>query len=286
MCRQTERFGARSSILRLDWNISNTNRSGYSSPFEEPIWLNMKTFRTPFMTASEAELWKVSMKLFICLPRLIALVRSLRESVPDGSISKEARALATDLMRIKAATAEDDFLHGVKIRAASHPADGHVVPYSFQYKTLAQMIGVTLYWQTQLVCNLLCANVHALGPLPKGVDFDIAEMQEQKKQMTTSLLMSWEYAHCVGPIGNWALRLGLIAVWASVRDNPAICKSVVPKKIRQWLVQRYTDLFREHLLFNEQNMDEAADLILGGPLKGFLIELYGQVPRSIEQSAS
>lgn len=97
---------------------------GVASPFEAPRWLQAEPvvmtrdkLRTPMQVV--ARLRKLSMELFIRLPRLIKMVKAIL-SDPKPEEIDSAIALAKELLKIEDVEAENALLHNVTV-SRHHP---------------------------------------------------------------------------------------------------------------------------------------------------------------------
>lgn len=96
---------------------------GQASPFEAPRWLQAEPVvmtRDKLRTPSQivARLRKLSMELFIRLPRLIKMVKSILTDPKPEEIDS-AIALAKELLMIEDVEAENKLLHNVTVRFRS-----------------------------------------------------------------------------------------------------------------------------------------------------------------------
>lgn len=228
--------------------------------------------------------WK---NLYIRLPRLIATARELRRlgtACPEA-VRGRAYELAQDLLVLKDADAERGLLNAVKIATTPNASDREIVSHSYLYTVDGTFSGATAYSQTRIWAHRLYSKLQRLeGALPcEGVTASIEDLIAENKRMATNILMSWTFATFSGGIGLWSMRLGLLAVWAVThdikQDDPGGFETaewspgLSMLKLRSWLLQRYRDLHMKTRIFRGEELDEASDLLVGGTLKGFLLDI-------------
>ena len=97
-------------------------------------------------------------------------------------------------------------------------------------------------------------------------------------RMETDIMMSWEFAFASGAMSLWGVRIQFIALWAvALQRDWGWSKPLSDHgrtKLRAWVPQRYNDLHRgSGRGFRESKMDEAAEVLAGGPLSGFLVDI-------------
>ncbi|KAK3070610.1 hypothetical protein LTR53_010165 [Teratosphaeriaceae sp. CCFEE 6253] len=265
---------------------------GEASPFDTPVWLDQDVGTTIHAAPDVNKLSSIGNTLLIRLPRLIALVRSLRLNPTDPALLQQGIALSTEMQQMKDLTAENNLLHLVRLVKTATAADARIVPISFDFDRPAVFLGAAKYWQTVLLLNRLCLALAALtpaphlapnsnphpSPCPSQIPFNTPALRAENHRITTNLLMSWQYHYPIGWVGLWALRVGFLAAWATTldafrRDPDAEWRAgLAVRDVRVWLLRRYSDSQRGRATFTAGEMDEAADVLVGGPLTGFFVE--------------
>ena len=213
---------------------------------------------------------KLAHRLFICLPRLIVSVRALRSR--PGSDFAYAATLGKSLLSLVDNDAENELLHLVSVLKTQHPADAYITPVFFKFKTSSDFEAAVYYWQTQLLLTRLCSTIQ--WTLPDDEKFDLASMTAEGARLSTNLLMSWEYAHALGAFGTrgggygtMSFVLGNIAVWGYLTDVDTF-RDLPSAKARVWVRQRVEVLIGGVKTVSERDMNEMAELLVGGPLVG------------------
>jgi hypothetical protein len=128
------------------------------------------------------------------------------------------------------------------------------------------------YWQTRILVNMVCLKLLDLIGLP-AEQFDQEQLVAENRRMAKNIIMSWEYISRAGGLAIWALRIGLIALWSVTPLMRPSNQGLPVATLRQWVRQRYNAMHRQTYAYSEASMDEAADLLVGGPLQGFLVDL-------------
>ena len=244
---------------------------GVPSPFESKRWLECETSFSGD-SPEVAKLTKLYTHILIRLPRLIALVRRLRVGDTNSSVESQAARIAMKCVELKDCEAESQLLHHINVRRTTDPDTARVTSTSLYFNKAAHFSTAIFYWHARILTNNLCLKLLETNALPpKALDRD--KLVAESRRMAQNIIMSWEYISKTGGFAIWTLRVGLIAVWSvtplmeRLNDRPTVATA------RQWLRQRYNALHRQTYVFTEAGMDEAADLVVGGPLRGFLVDL-------------
>ena len=67
--------------------------------------------------------------------------------------------------------------------------------------------------------------------------------------------------------------LALIGIWGFLTDADTF-RDMPAAKVRIWTLQRLEDLLRHSVKMTETDMDQAADIFVGGPLIGLVPALF------------
>jgi hypothetical protein len=210
--------------------------------------------------------------LHICLPRLVAVVREVRS---DGDACErlkviEAFQLASTLNLMEDTPMEDRCLHAVTVAPTANITDRMACSHSFWFPSEGLFSTAVAYWHTRIFTHRLCLELQRLCSAPPGLEFDEDKLIGENKRLANNIIMSWGYAANTSGIGVWAMRLGLLAVWAATRDIKGDWWriSLPLARLQYWILRRYCDLHNDTKTFTADEMDEAADLLAGGPLQG------------------
>jgi hypothetical protein len=242
---------------------------GVASSYESRRWLGFDT-RLSGVSEDVARLSNLYTHLFIRLPRLIALVRRLRQGSCDPKISYQARQVAAVCAQLQDLGAESRLLHQVAVRQTTDPRTAGITATSFHFRHRCCWVEIC-YWQTRIIANRLCLKLLDLKALPSTA-FDRQKLSAENIRMAKNLIMSWEFGSRASGLSMSAFRLGLVALWSVTPSMRNVNKAFPIATLRQWVRQNYNLLHQQDYLFSEADLDEAADLLIGGPLKGILVE--------------
>ncbi|KAK3707837.1 hypothetical protein LTR37_011839 [Vermiconidia calcicola] len=251
---------------------------GEPSPFDNQYWLSLEPVSHWDADKEVLRLRHLGQKLFIRLPRLIASVRALRVGSPPSTAIDTAIQLAKDLVALEDVYAENKVLHRISMVKTSDTAAASIVPFSFQYQDTTTFEAAVYYWQTRIILNRLCIKLPDLRP-PGNTDFDTATLKTENVRMAINIIMSWQYGCAIGVVGGWALCLAFVAVWGAAYDVPELQRGGRPlslSKVRPWLAEHYDRMHGGTADINEATMDEAAEVLVGGPLTGFTVTGFKQ----------
>jgi hypothetical protein len=209
--------------------------------------------------------------MFIRLPRLIALIRRLRLQDSDLKIKWQAIHAGLACAELQDHEAESCLLHRVGVKPTSNPDTTRIIPTSLYFDSVMSFQMAIYYWTTRIFTNRLCLKLLEVIQL-QGWALDPEDLVAENIRMATNILMSWEFATTAAGLGMWPLRLGFIALWSVTPYMKSVSKDVTISGLRGWVRQTYNALHRQECRYSEADMDEAADLLVGGPLKGFLVE--------------
>ena len=215
-----------------------------------------------------ARLVRLYTHIFIRLPRLIALLRELRERGPTPTVHWQATHAALVCADLTDSEAESYLLHHVGVRPTFNPETARVTATSLSFNDRISFHTATYYWSTRILTNRLCLKLLEVVELPRKT-FDPERLVAENTRMATNILMSLEYAATAGYLAGLALRIALVALWSAI---PYMKGSNTETTLRQFVRRCYSRLHHHHQLLSEAKLDEAADLLVGGPLKGFLVD--------------
>lgn len=249
---------------------------GIASPYDQPHLRDMEPTKRYNLTPDFAKLRKISNQLLIRLPRLVACVRLLRSryTVPRAA---HCIALANELLRLKDEEAESSALHRIGVTKTTDASDAAIMAWSFTYRHLGELKAAVLYWETQIFLSGLCRQLHATIP-QNTPPFEVETLQAQDIRMVTNILMSWQYAISKGRFGVLGFTQTLIiAVWGAL-TNVSEFRGMPVEVVRKWILERLPQSIAGWpSTLNAEDMDEAAELFVGGSLKGFMVESYASL---------
>ena len=272
------------------WHVLGTFQTptarGEASPFESDAWLEAVDLTAKDPEPAVRRLSTIGNQLYIRLPRLVALVRAARVTASDVKASAEATALASTILGLDDSLAESEMLHTVRVTKTSDPSDAHMVPFSFSFPTPGHFLCATKYWQNRLLLNRLCLRLQELletqsllPPRPPKHPFNTERIRTENLRLATNIMMCAQYTFRLFALGSHGLRIALIALWAMTKDlGREFRKGLPTADVRTWTLQRFNDLHRVRSVYAESQMDDAAELLAGGPLKGFLLDVLLKAP--------
>ncbi|KAK4504573.1 hypothetical protein PRZ48_005489 [Zasmidium cellare] len=251
--------------------------TGTPSPFEEGTWSQIEPASLHGMTLHAFVLRKLTNAIFIHTPRLMAYVRSIRqgEALLDPDLMGKTALVAAELYGLKDEPAESALLHRVKVTKTRDEASRTVVPYSYTFLDVDDFNAAVLYWSMRQSVINLCLMFHHLAPATVSPfdDKAVELMNNEKERCATNLMMSWEFAESLGPFETLWVAKGLLQNWLELRRTKTF-KNVPTAVVRAWALPKMNHPFNEWLAedVKESDMDTAADLLVGGPLIGFIAQ--------------
>ncbi|KAK5127657.1 hypothetical protein LTR85_006998 [Meristemomyces frigidus] len=259
---------------------------GTDSPLEEVspayyrLGLDEKVTATGKLRAAADE-------LFIRLPRLTALVRSVRNQLRGGSVEQEVllQALysAQQLLTLEDHGAEDELMDQIPLAVATtscHAIEKVREPLR-QYLSPKDFEIAANYRLTRMTLLRLCGRLHQCVPstdtaLPLP---PFAHIASELRRHGGNALKSCENSSKLRPRQRMGVNVQTsIALWGALSDFPELFAEGESQvaQLRQWLLVNAStalDGYRPGLL-SPQDMDEAADVFVGGPLIGVYVDVY------------
>lgn len=221
-------------------------------------------------------------RLFVGLPRLAMLLRSMRDK-GDGSATTEevvsSLSLATELLQLYDTNAENDLLHKVHVRKTQRLEDAAVSKYSFFFDSVELYDDAAVYWQGRLWLLRLWLRICVIAGARTDRDLEptVVQMKEEARRLVTNICMCCEFAMPLGPCKRRRVFAhGMITLWGAFYDFG----DVLPPTFgglaiaSDWI--RYNasrGLLRDDPV-TKPDMDAAADLFVGGPLRTVFTEQF------------
>ncbi|KAK3625013.1 hypothetical protein LTR56_020657 [Elasticomyces elasticus] len=189
------------------------------SPFEHEAWLDMDLPSLGEEPRALSRLRRISHKLNIRLPRLIRDVRALRAGCTDEETWMAARALTNELTALEDKESESWVLHEVQLVPTLDANDRVIVPYSFKFNTIHQLVDALDYWKVRLVLNGLQSALASLESqcavkFPMLVDVNTTQsyLDAEGHRLATNILMSWQDDRSRPPNGTLAMSHAVTVV--------------------------------------------------------------------------
>ena len=262
------------------------------SPFESVARVYFSNDRMGHSDSDRAQLKALSTEIFLRMPRLVRLVRSLRlQASPQTQPLLDAISLKESLLEMQDPETEQQFLRTVEVRPSNIPDAAWHASQSLHFACAKDFEALVSYWQGRLsllrlerrLHDLLASNVvqadstyerHTfIRPVPGP---RVAEMSTLVK----NIIMCSEYARTVVLIRQHHLfAYALLAVWGVTLDVPEI---FTHGQDGQWkdalsdlLLRRVNSALAAEPPFTIEDMDVAACVLVGGQPLGRFAKLYG-----------
>lgn len=256
---------------------------GIASPLEN-IDRSYYDARDPWSTVTvEMTLRAIGNELCIRLPRLIALVRAACGEYTVEALDLAVQ-LASELLPRKDDAAENEALHLLNVTKTVDSTDNLITHVSFHFKTIAGFEAVLYYWTMQITVLRLCWRLRNYFPATGNMNAlpTTEQLQSELRRFGHNLLMSVQFARTLRTRKRRRLYAhGLLVCWGTLRDCTDIASgsTVDLMAVQAWLLSNINMALTGQPTLTGHDMDEAAELFVGGPLEGIYAELYGQRPR-------
>ncbi|KAK3390746.1 hypothetical protein B0H63DRAFT_389226 [Podospora didyma] len=267
---------------------------GTSSPFESVSRAYFASNSTGNSDGDQAQIKALGNELFIRLPRLVGLVRSLRaqSSLSDHLLS-DAMSLSNLLLETRDSQAEERLLRNITV----HPSNDYPVHQSLQFASVKDFEALAYYWQSRL--SLLRLVWH-LQNLSRPVSSDIEEADSadhpaevvfqptfvsrvnEMFQLVKNILMCSEYARTLRLRKHDRLFAhAMVVVWGVTTDVPvAVALSLDQGEgtgttaLSDFLLRKVNLALAAKPDFTPNDMNTAADIFVGGQPGGRFAALY------------
>lgn len=242
---------------------------GTISPFEDFPWFESEPHNPEIWSTTLRRLKGLGLKIVVQLPRLIIYVRSWQRlhNEDDKARSSDALKMALDLAKrlyvLKDEDAENTLLHRIKVNKSTKPFIASCIPYSFTFATLADFETAICYWHSRVMILRICWR---LAPTDER-----AALANEGSRMTRNIIMSWQAGLGLGLYGRIRLLFATIHLWGALKDFG----TYPDPKVRSWLSERASRLYEAIFgKLSDHDLDEAAEVYVGGPLAGIFVRLY------------
>lgn len=248
---------------------------GQVSPFDHPRWYTLEPAGASSLPTEVARLKLLSNQLMIRLPRLILQTRASRNEL-DELKAEKALALTAELAKLQDIEAENKMLHRIKVIKTTKSDDAVFIPFSFEYASLSDLETAVVYWKSQIIFASLRLKLKELIP---HYDFDVDELKTSMERMAINIMMSHQharnrqqYAHARGMV---AMPTGWTAVWGLWKDRKTNFRGISIDEWRRFNRNRINESIAIwKFQASDKQIDEASDLLAGGPLKGTFVAAY------------
>ncbi|KAK3620423.1 hypothetical protein LTR56_017839 [Elasticomyces elasticus] len=255
-----------------------------------------------------AKLGSLRIELSIRLPRLVALTRAVRQA-EEGNLDVRSPAAVERLYDHTLALAEE--LYHVRDEIAEKalhtdtvcPGTTFFTKKHFTFSSPAAWEAASIYWHMRFCVLRLClvlvtcktaglSDLAEIYPNSEGFElqgnsvFSRSALEAEIIKTGQNLFMTENIDHHYRPKRHRLRAQSFIVLWGALRDLPQIdpdyaCNplqgsadraSILRDRMLEFTVRA---LKAPSLFFTEADMDEAADIFVGGPIKGSYAKLYG-----------
>ncbi|KAF2464012.1 uncharacterized protein BDR25DRAFT_337616 [Lindgomyces ingoldianus] len=252
---------------------------GAPSPFESIPRAYFANNRIGCSDNDRAQLKAIGSELFIRIPRLVGLVRSLRlQPSPQNQLLLDTLWLSKSLLQLEDSQAEERLLRNIKLQTSSNPDATWPLRRSLQFASVDDFEALTYYWQNRL--SLLRLE-HRLYDLSVSIDVQADDTGEpgvsfgpsfgpranEMFRLVKNILMCAEYA------GTLPLRKhgrlfahAMVAVWGVAMDMPVALSHIQDGEgtgpFPHLLLRRVNTTLAAKPDLTAEDMDAAADIFL------------------------
>ena len=265
---------------------------GIPSPFESIPRAYFSNDRTAYKDSDRAQLKAIGSELFIRIPRLVALIRSLRSQMfPQTQLLSDALILSKSLLELQDSQAEERVLRKIKVHLSNDPDITSPTHRSLQFAAVEDYEALSYYWQNRLSLLRLEQRLHNLlmpddmnpdSTNKSGVSFqpDFWSRTNETFQLMRKILMCSAYARTL-PLHKHARLLvhATVLVWGVRMDLLVACNHIQEEKeiglSFELLLQRVNSVLKAKPELTIEDMNTAAEIFVGGPQTGRFSEILG-----------
>ncbi|KAJ4358346.1 uncharacterized protein N0V89_002928 [Didymosphaeria variabile] len=253
-----------------------------SSPFENVARAYYTNDRLGCSDSDRAQLKSLSNEVFIRLPRLVRLVRSLRLQMPlQHKVLLSALKLSENLLELQDPQAEEMLLRNVKLHTSSDSYADSLSRQSLQFACYKDFEALANYWQSRLSLLRIKWRLHGLYNELGGVfQPSLGPIIDEMLRLAKNILMCSEYAATL--LLNKHFRLfahAMVIVWGVTMNVPEAFGHDQARNGRNilssLLLQRVNRALKAKPAFTAEDINIAAEIFVGGPLSGRFAELFG-----------
>ncbi|KAK3712716.1 hypothetical protein LTR37_008980 [Vermiconidia calcicola] len=261
------------------------------SPFESVARAYFTNDRIGYRDSDRAQLKALSNEIFLRLPRLVKLVRSLRsQASPQTRLLLDAVRRKESLLGLQDSETEQRFLRTVEVRPSSIP-DATLHPSkSLHFASAKDFEALVSYWHSRLSLFRLERRLHDLL-MSSGVQTDSADEQglsiqpvpgareDEMSRIVKNIMMCSEYDRTLVLVKQHHLyAYALLTVWGVTLDLPEILSYDQDGRrkgaLTDLLLRRMNSALAAEPALTVEDMNMAAEIFVGGQPKGTFAELY------------
>ncbi|KAL1612881.1 hypothetical protein SLS60_001111 [Paraconiothyrium brasiliense] len=251
------------------------------SPFENVTRAYFINDRLGCSDSDRAQLKSLSNEIFIRLPRLVKLVRSLRLRTPlQDKLPSGALRVLEELLGLQDPQAEERLLRNVQVQPSSNPDADSLLRQSLHFSSYKDFEALAYYWQSRLSLLGLRWRLHDLydelgGPCRPSLGPRIDEIL----RLANNILMCSEYAATLRlNKHNRLFAHAIVVVWGVTMNIPEAFGhekaggrgDLLSSSLLKWVNR----ILRAKPDFTAEDMNIAADIFVGGPPQGRYAELF------------
>ncbi|KAF2450583.1 hypothetical protein P171DRAFT_142374 [Karstenula rhodostoma CBS 690.94] len=259
---------------------------GMTSPFENVARAYFANDKMGCIESDRTQLKALGNEIFIGLPRLVGLVRSLRlQRCPKNHLLSDAHRLLGSLLELKDSEAEERLLRDVKV----NPSSGAASPLglSLHFTSYKDFEALAYYWQSRLSLLRLGWYLHHMSvsssarvEITEELGVFLGPSSDEMLRFAKDILMCAEYAATLRlNKHNRLFAHALVVVWGVIMDLPVGPSHDLDEKgtglLADWLLRRVNATLHEKPCLAAEDMNIAADIFVGGPPKGRFAERFG-----------
>ncbi|KAF2876285.1 hypothetical protein BDV95DRAFT_560375 [Massariosphaeria phaeospora] len=241
--------------------------------------------------SDRAQLKALGSELFIRIPRLVGLVRSLRlQPSPPNQLLVDPLRLSKSLLRLQDSEAEGRLLRNIKVHPSSDPDAASPLRQSLHFASVDDFEALIYYWQTRLSLLRLeqrlddlsvSSNVHADSTDVPGVSCwpSSGPRANEMFRLAKNILMCVDYVKTL-PLRKHdrVFAYAMVVVWGVTMDVLEALSYVQDGEglglLSELLLRRGNIIVAAQLDLSVEDMDTAADIFVGGQPKGRFVEFY------------
>ncbi|KAL5458496.1 hypothetical protein PMIN06_003306 [Paraphaeosphaeria minitans] len=261
---------------------------GTASPFENVDQAYFANDKTGCSEGDRTQLKALANKMFIGLPRLVGLVRSLRiRPFLKTNLHTDALRPLGSLLELQDSQAEERLLQDAKACPSSQAVAASPLGLSLHFDSYKDFEALAYYWQSRLSILRLELHLHQLSVSSSahaGITEEprnlVGPRSDKTLQLAKNILMCAEYASAL--CLNKHIRLfahALVVVWGVTMDVPGALGHDQDGEgsgfLADWLLRSANGHRHENLHLTAEDMNIAADIFVGGPPKGKFAERFG-----------
>ena len=262
------------------------------SPFESVARAYFANNRIGYGDCDQAQLKALGNEVFICIPRLVRLVRSLRlRPSPQNQLFSDALRLSKSLLTLQDSQAEGRLLRNIKVHPSSDLYATSPIRRSLHFASVQDFEALAYYWQSQLSLLRLEWHLHNLS-VSNDIQADSTDEPEVSCRQSfgpratemfrhvNNILLCSEYAIKL-PLHKHSRLLAhaMVVVWGVTMDVPVALEHDQGGErtgpLSDLLLRMVNIALKAKPELTVKDMDTAADIFVGGQPNGRFAELYG-----------